>query len=353
MKISEKNGKIIFITAAAVLTAALVCVSVLLAVLNGKYKAVQGKIDDCTAQLEAELAKNGESTDKINELESQLDEAKKANEAASEAVDAQKEEISRIEKEKNEAVARLEKEKAVLQAQLTAKKKAQQEELKRLAVQNSQQSAAPEGAKICYLTFDDGPSDNTLRILDILAGYNIKASFFVVGTGKLEYLNRIKAEGHTVGLHSMTHNYSKIYSSVDAYLADLNSLSDAVQSITGEKSMIMRFPGGGSNAVSKKYCSGIMSDLTVRLPSMGYSYFDWNVSSGDAASVKPSAQTIINNVLTQAQGKNSICVLMHDTSVKTTTVDALPSIISGLYDQGYRFEPLTAATYGYHQRVGN
>ena len=353
MKISEKNGKIIFITVAAVLTAALVCVSALLVVLNGKYKAVQEKIDDCAAQLETERTKNGESTDKINELESRLEETEKANEAASKAFDAQKEEISRIEKEKSEVISRLEKEKAALQAQLTAKRKAQQEELKRLAVQNSQQAAAPEGAKICYLTFDDGPSDNTLRILDILAGYNIKASFFVVGTGKLEYLTRIKAEGHTIGLHSMTHNYSKIYSGVDAYLADLNSLSDTVQSIIGEKSMIIRFPGGGSNTVSRKYCNGIMSDLTVRLPGMGYSYFDWNVSSGDASSVKPPAQKIINNVLTQAQGKSSICVLMHDTSAKTTTVDALPSIISGLYDQGYRFEPLTAATYGYHQRVGN
>ena len=112
----------------------------------------------------------------------------------------------------------------------------------------------------------------------------------------------------------------------------------------------MRFPGGSSNKVSAKYCGGIMTRLVSLVQERGYSYFDWNVASGDADSNTPSYTYIRNNVLNSAKNKNSACVLMHDSSAKTTTVQALPEIIEGLMAMGYRFEALTPDTYGYHHR---
>ena len=156
-----------------------------------------------------------------------------------------------------------------------------------------------------------------------------------------------------MGLHSDSHRYNVIYSSTDAYFADLEAISNKVEQIIGIKSKIMRFPGGGSNGVSKKYCVGIMSRLTNQVKSKGYAYFDWNVSSGDADSNTPSYTYIRNNVLNYSKNKNSVCVLMHDAAAKTTTVQALPEIIEGLTKMGYRFEAITPETYGYHHKPNN
>ncbi len=213
------------------------------------------------------------------------------------------------------------------------------------------QQPAPAG--VCYLTFDDGPSANTPKILDILKRYNAKATFFVIGNGDLSILPRIKAEGHTIGLHANNHNYPTIYCGTDAYLNDLLAISNKVQSLTGIKSNVVRFPGGSSNLVSKHYCGGIMSNISGLLPTIGYSYFDWNVDSGDASGNRVPAQTLVSNTLNGANGKSSICVLMHDAPAKTTTVDALPAIIEGLRARGFRFEGLTAQSNGFHHSVNN
>ena len=215
----------------------------------------------------------------------------------------------------------------------------------------SQANSADSG--VCYLTFDDGPSHNTLKVLDVLDSYGIKATFFVVGTGNSNYLSEIHSRGHAIGLHTASHNYSTIYSSVDDYLTDIKEISDIVYSKTGVRSNIMRFPGGSSNGVSASYCKGIMTELTTLMPSLGYSYYDWNVSSGDAAPTIVPSENIVNNIFSGARGKKSICVLMHDSSGKNTTVEALPAVIEGLHEMGFRFAPLTAEVYGFHQQVTN
>ncbi len=234
---------------------------------------------------------------------------------------------------------------------LSSKKKAEVEKL--TASQNSPQSKYPKATKVCYLTFDDGPSDNTLKILKILDEYDAKATFFVIGTAKFEYLPKIEKAGHAIGLHSNTHEYSKIYKSESAFFKDIKALSKKIDKKIGIKPMIMRFPGGSNNTISKKYKKGIMSNLTTQVQIKGYAYFDWNVDSGDASGHNVSASRITNNVLKQAKNKNSICVLMHDTAAKGTTVKALPAILDGLKKQGYKFEALTEETYGYHYKVNN
>lgn len=222
-----------------------------------------------------------------------------------------------------------------------------------LALENSPQTRVAPGNKTCYLTFDDGPSDRTVEILDILERYEVKATFFVVGSSKLQYLPRIAEKGHAIGLHANNHDYSKIYKSTDVYFKDLMALSDKVYDKIGEHPMIMRFPGGGSNMISQKHCKGIMTRLTSQVQIKGYAYFDWNVDSGDAVTKNITAKKIVNNVLTGAENKNSICVLMHDISTKNATVEALPEIIVGLKKMGFHFEVLNKNSYGYHHRVLN
>ena len=267
-----------------------------------------------------------------------------------------KETQSQLESEK-QAKSQLESENSKLKKEIT-ELKAKKEAERKAAVNNltaAPQNPQPTG-KICYLTFDDGPTDNTLRILEILKASNIKATFFVVDNAQtnIDYVSKIYADGHTVGLHTASHNYANLYSSVDAYYNDLNTISSKVESIIGIKSFVMRFPGGGSNKVSKQYSPGIMSYLTSTegVAKQGYTYFDWNVDSGDASG-KLSASRIANNVLQGAKNKNSICVLMHDAAAKTTTVDALPEIIRGLINQGFSFQPLTTESYGFHHSVNN
>lgn len=206
------------------------------------------------------------------------------------------------------------------------------------------------GPKVCYLTFDDGPSENTLKVLNVLKTGNAKATFFVMGTKKIEYLKNIKNDGHAIGLHTNTHEW-KLYKTEKTYFADLNAIRKKVKKQTGEEVNIIRFPGGSSNLVSKKYNKGIMTRLVKDVPKKGFYFFDWNVDSGDAAGNNVSVKTILNNIKTQSKGKNEICILMHDTKSKNTTVEALPYIISYLRSEGYRFEALTEESNGFHHKT--
>ena len=210
-----------------------------------------------------------------------------------------------------------------------------------------------DGDKVCYLTFDDGPSDNTLKILDILKRANAKASFFVIGTSKLDYIKRIHNEGHTVALHANNHDYSKIYKSEEAYFKDLNAIAAKVKKITGVDSKIIRFPGGSSNTISKDYNKGIMTRLTKQVQQKGYTYVDWNVDSTDASGNNVPKSKILNNVKMYSKGQGDICVLMHDTGAKNTTVEALPEMISYLRSEGFRFEALTTESPIFHHGVNN
>ncbi len=221
-----------------------------------------------------------------------------------------------------------------------------------LAAKTALENSNGQSSKTCYLTFDDGPSDNTLKILDVLAKYNIKATFFVTNNSKLSYVKNINDAGHTVGLHTATHKWS-IYSSSDSYYDDLNTIRDSVAGIIGIKSNIIRFPGGSSNTASKKYCEGIMSFLSKDVIEKGYYYFDWNVDSGDADGNRVPADKIISNIKNGPTQKENIVVLMHDADVKTTTVEALPQIIEFYASNGYTFSNITENTPAVHHGVKN
>lgn len=214
-------------------------------------------------------------------------------------------------------------------------------------------SSSDLSQKTIYLTFDDGPSPRTPEILKILDQYGVKATFFVINGGKYNhYMKDIVNAGHAIALHSYTHSYSTIYASESAYFSDLQKISDVVYEQTGVRTKLIRFPGGSSNTVSRKYSSGIMSRLTKQVESKGYVYFDWNLSSGDADGNRVPAQTLINNCR-KVPRSNSVIVLMHDASAKKTTVEALPAIIEYYKKAGCKFAKLTESSPTAHQRVLN
>lgn len=208
--------------------------------------------------------------------------------------------------------------------------------------------------KIVYLTFDDAMSNNTVKILDTLKKYNIKATFFPNIMDKPEnrefqrqMLKRMASEGHSIGNHTASHNYAYVYSSVDNYIADTNKLNDFIYDAVGIRPNILRFPGGSNNQVSWRYSGKefMGKQLIPKMKELGYQYFDWNVSSSDASATTLSKDAIIKNVLNGAKGKQKAIVLMHESAAKTTTADALPNVIEGLKAMGYNFDVLTKDSY--------
>ena len=211
-----------------------------------------------------------------------------------------------------------------------------------------------EPSKVVYMTFDDGPSENTDKILKILKKYDAKATFFVTGNNQ-KYNSSIKKaadQGNTIALHTYTHDYANVYSSTTtAYFEDLQKVSDMVKQITGKAPKYIRFPGGSSNTISAQYSQGIMSALDNMVHEKGYEYFDWNCSSGDAASNTVPAQDIVRNAT--SCDYEQIMILFHDSSPKTTTVEALPEIIKSYKERGYVFKGICDDTPIFHHGVNN
>lgn len=210
------------------------------------------------------------------------------------------------------------------------------------------------GEKVVYLTFDDGPTSNTDNIMNVLEENGVRATFFVIHTydGCENQIRSIHERGHCVALHTYSHNYG-IYRSQEKYFEDLDKISDLVYNATGVRSKLVRFPGGSSNTVSRSYKKGIMTELTQELTKRGYVYFDWNVDSSDASAGRVPADKIVRNS-TSAIGKmNKVIILMHDAQAKTTTVDALPEIITAYRNAGYRFDVLSENSFTWHHSVLN
>lgn len=201
-----------------------------------------------------------------------------------------------------------------------------------------------EPVRKVYLTFDDGPSENTADILDILAAYDVKATFFVngkEGEWAEEAYQRIVDEGHTMGMHSYTHRYEEIYASTDAFLADMHRLQDYLYNVTGVKTMYYRFPGGSSNSVD-----GVgIRKLIQCLQEEGVVYYDWNISSQDATGVRYTSEELVENCMGSIEKYETVIILLHDAAGKDTTVEALPMLIERIQSMDYtELLPITDET---------
>lgn len=218
-------------------------------------------------------------------------------------------------------------------------KEAQQEE--------AVKKALAEGRKVVYLTFDDGPSGNTMRLLDLLDQYGIKVTFFVNGKGGFEKeYKEIVARGHSLGTHSFSHKYENVYKSTEEFTKELEQTVNYVKGITGYESKVFRFPGGSSNSYTKIS----VKEFIKILENKNMHYFDWNVSSKDGGNLI-SADEIYKNVINGVKNQSVSVVLMHDLDAKYTTYDALPRIIEQLQAWNCLILPITMSTEPVHHNV--
>ncbi len=208
---------------------------------------------------------------------------------------------------------------------------------------------------VIYLTFDDGPSlTSTPKILDILKKNNVNATFFVINYDKKgeKQIKRAASEGNAIAIHGYSHDYAAIYRSDKSYISNVTKLQDKLNKTLGYRVWTTRFPGGSSNLVSRRYNRGIMSRLVKDVDNLGFSYFDWNVSSGDAGGSKNSAQVYKSVTKGLRKNRNNV-VLMHDFSNNNKTIDALDSIIKYGKSHGYVFKVISDSTTAVHHGVQN
>lgn len=198
-----------------------------------------------------------------------------------------------------------------------------------------------EGERICYLTFDDGPATYTEPILNTLKDNGVRATFFVVGTMGINKIKLIYDAGHAIGLHTNTHELNQVYASPEAFIKDLTKVSDVVYNKTGVRTNLTRFPGGSTTAYNKLGKEGFETVKDI-LKEKGYTYFDWNIDSGDTHAKSPSEDYVIKqitkNVTYNGQPREEICLLFHD--IKKVTSQVLDRVIKDLKEQGYVFKAL-------------
>lgn len=208
----------------------------------------------------------------------------------------------------------------------------------------SDADSTDDASHYAYLTFDDGPSRNTEAILQILKENEIKATFFVTGhtdEASMQRYREIVNAGHTLAMHSYTHNYKEIYASADAFLADYERISALIEEITGSRPTLYRFPGGSSNTLKSRKVT--ISELIGLLEERGIQYFDWNVNSADASGKNPNPDALIQNVASGLKYQHNI-ILMHDAAGHETTVQALPGIIQECRSRNLVFATITQDT---------
>ena len=211
-------------------------------------------------------------------------------------------------------------------------------------------TVTPDG-KTIYLTFDDGPGPYTEDLLAVLNKYNVKATFFVTCLNPdYNYLIGLAySQGHAIGVHSASHNYYQIYASEQAFFDDFNQVESMIYQQTGTYTKLFRFPGGSSNTVSS-FNPGIMSRLASAMTNMGYVYFDWNVSSGDAGGTTQTRQ-VVQNIVDGCSQRNASVVLQHD--IKDYSVNAVEQVILWALNNGYVFRALDATSPNAHHSIAN
>lgn len=251
---------------------------------------------------------------------------------------------NQIEKKENMSKEELEKQKELekKQKELAEAEKAKKEYLKlyKQTSTNEKESAKKPVApvksdeKVAYLTFDDGPNENTKKVLETLAKYKINATFFVLGDNAASNPDTVKAAleaGHYVGMHSMSHNFNKLYKQ-KLFVPEMKTEQDILSKNVGIAPHLVRPPYGSK--------PGLKQDIRDQLAASGFHVWDWTVDSLDwKYNKKPKSESvpaIVNNVLKHATGKQEI-ILMHD--IHSQSAAALPAIIEGLQKKGYTFKP--------------
>lgn len=281
-------------------------------------------------------------TIRCNELEQKLQSLQESNDNLSSRVESLTTKNAELEKSVQDE--REKAEKAQKQLESVQKETSVNKQVKTTTTVKTTQE------KVAYLTFDDGPSSVTESILETLKKYDVKATFFVIASSKdtpqrRALMKREVEEGHTIGIHSWSHNYNYIYSSEANFLSDFNKMKDMIKSATGVDTIFSRFPGGTNNTVSIRVNNGkpIMPTLLDDVKKLGYTPVDWNAGGMDAVNPVPNKDTIVNGVVSQCKSHNKAIILLHDSETHKSTAEAVPEIIKQLRAMGFTFKPLTSS----------
>ena len=332
--INEKERSVLF-NKRMILVVILLTITVLAVIA-----VVQGvQIHKIKLGNESRAAQNAEQAETIERQTKQLEEQMQELEE----LRRQKNELETLTQQQSERLAALEAQVAAAAATTSTTSAGGYQALYPdfYAPQTYSANSAPN--KTAYLTFDDGPSGNTDIILQTLQEENVKATFFVVGTDNADNLarmRRIVQEGHTIGMHSYSHSYKKIYASVEAFLKDMYQVFNLIKDTTGVTPTCFRFPGGSINSYNK----AVYKDIKAEMIRRGFVPYDWNVSSGDASTTKYTPEQLTGYVLNGIGSKSRIIVLMHDSSSKENTAQAVRQIIIGIREKGFIFAPLDYQT---------
>lgn len=186
--------------------------------------------------------------------------------------------------------------------------------------------------KTCYLSIDDGPLSSAGFILDALKETDTKATFFLVDSIYFPIVKRMADEGHALALHTRFNRTSRCYSNQYIYYTDLEIMNDHLEEITGQRSNILRFPGGSNNETADHLT---MRRIVNGAHDLGYRVFDWTMSAGDASS-KGTYELSCKMIYTYCT-KNQEIILMHD---KNFTPNVIRTMVPILRKRGYVFETL-------------
>ena len=202
--------------------------------------------------------------------------------------------------------------------------------------------------KYVFLTFDDGPSNSTEKILNTLKEKDVHATFFVLGSSiekdskRQEYLKEELKSGNAIANHSYSHDFKKLYPgnklNIDSFMNELNKTNDIMKSILGEEfdCKVLRMPGG--YGTRKYYKDPSLKEFDNILQENGIINVDWNALDGDAEGKPYSTEEMLNYVKKTSKGKNHVVILMHDAAGKEKTVEILPQIIDYYKNEGYEFK---------------
>ena len=332
--INEKERSVLF-NKRMILVVILLTITVLAVIA-----VVQGvQIHKIKLGNESRAAQNAEQAETIERQTKQLEEQMQELEE----LRRQKNELETLTQQQSERLAALEAQVAAAAATTSTTSSGGYQALYPDFYAPQTYSATSSPDNTAYLTFDDGPSGNTDIILQTLQEENVKATFFVVGTDNADNLarmRRIVQEGHTIGMHSYSHSYKKIYASVEAFLKDMYQVFNLIKDTTGVTPTCFRFPGGSINSYNK----AVYKDIKAEMIRRGFVPYDWNVSSGDASTTKYTPEQLTGYVLNGIGSKSRIIVLMHDSSSKENTAQAVRQIIIGIREKGFIFAPLDYQT---------
>ena len=195
--------------------------------------------------------------------------------------------------------------------------------------------------KICYWTFDDGPTRLTSQFLDQLKELDVHVTFFTSheaneSEDEPEMLRRELAEGHTVANHTYSHQFAalgNLYQTTDGLLEMIEKQDEWVYACTGFHTDIFRFPGGSAWGKSI-----LGEDPTAAIEEAGYKWIEWSCDVYDNGVAGMNADDIRGTAVWQAEQMDIAVILSHDWN--NNTLLGFPGAMKQLREAGYVFLPL-------------